>query len=85
MARRANRYVAEVLRIILLVFGRDITGLGGTCSLLLENGLHMGPTTDHVAGAMLALSMGAMRYKVGTLFGRLELVLVEEVDVGFGA
>ena len=77
--------MAQVLGIVLLVFSRNITGLGSASDLLLEDCLHVGLAADLVARAMLALSMCAMRYKVGTLFGRLELILMEEVDVGFGA
>lgn len=80
---RADGHFAEVLRVVLLVFCRHFAGLTVGGSFLLQDFLlYMGFAT--YARSMLALMVDLVAYEVGSLFGGADLVLPEEVDVGFG-
>lgn len=80
-----NGYRADVLGIILLVLGWDITGLGIWGRPLLKDSLDMSSPTEKPSYTVLTLLLDLPTEEVWTRFGGRELVLVEQVDVRLGS
>ena len=84
LARGANLHLAEVLGVVLLIFGRHITRLILRRTLLQKDMLlDMGLPTNSFGLTVLALLVDLVGYEVWTVGGRTELVFLEEVDIGF--
>ncbi len=86
LARCSNSHGAKVHRVILDIFGRNITDLTRIRKrLFLERMLDGRLTANGAVNPKLTLGMDLAAIGVRAFFGGVESVLAEEMDIGLGA